>query len=175
MLDGGTLLRWGDPAFREVYHSIWSGNPLDHDPYNLKLRKETRSSNNPDCPSRVTRAFNGWTALTEAGEGEGSLMLYPNVKLAMAYALLRPFFNPPKNAAHIMDANKWSINTKKDWFPKSYRELPQILSPAVHPHLKLESCMISIPRLNPGDTVWWHPDVCFPSDDRKNMILTNSR
>ena len=36
------------------------------------------------------RAFQGWTAMTESGPGDGTLMLLPNVKEAMAYLLLRP-------------------------------------------------------------------------------------
>ena len=34
--------------------------------------------------------FQGWTALTESGPGDGTLTLLPNVKEAMAYLLLRP-------------------------------------------------------------------------------------
>ena len=32
-------------------------------------------------------------------------------------------------------------------------------TPASHPHLRLEECMTSIPKVNPGDAVFWHCDV----------------
>jgi hypothetical protein len=105
----------------------------------------------------VLRAFQGWTALTPAGANEGSLLLYPDVKTAMAYVMLRPLFDAPENEANIMDAEKWTLNADRGWFPGTWRQLPQIVSPASHPHL------VNIPRMQPGDTVWWHADVgSFP-------------
>ena len=32
-------------------------------------------------------------------------------------------------------------------------------SPEFHPHLRLDECMVSVPKVNPGDTVYWHCDV----------------
>jgi hypothetical protein len=111
----------------------------------------------------VLRAFQGWTALTPAGANEGSLLLYPDVKTAMAYVMLRPLFDAPENEANIMDAEKWTLNADRGWFPGTWRQLPQIVSPASHPHLRLEECLVNIPRMQPGDTVWWHADVgSFP-------------
>ena len=28
-----------------------------------------------------------------------------------------------------------------------------------HPHLRLDECLISVPKVNPGDAVYWHCDV----------------
>ena len=32
-------------------------------------------------------------------------------------------------------------------------------TPEFHPHLRLEECMVSAPKVNPGDAVFWHCDV----------------
>ena len=32
-------------------------------------------------------------------------------------------------------------------------------TPELHPHLRLDECMVSVPKVNPGDTVFWHSDV----------------
>ena len=32
-------------------------------------------------------------------------------------------------------------------------------TPELHPHLRLDECMVSVPQVNPGDTVYWHCDV----------------
>jgi len=32
-------------------------------------------------------------------------------------------------------------------------------TPELHPHLRLNECMVSVPKVNPGDTVFWHCDV----------------
>jgi hypothetical protein len=160
-IDGGSLSRWADETYASTYHSIFSGSPATHDPYDLTVRKFAKSALFPGTASSVLRAFQGWTALTESGPKEGSLLLYPNVKVATAYMLLRPFFEPPEKEEDVLDASKWSLNTENEWFPGTYTARPQMLSPNCHPHLKLESCMVDIPRMYPGDTVWWHADVSF--------------
>ena len=32
-------------------------------------------------------------------------------------------------------------------------------TPESHPHLRLDECMVSAPKVNPGDAVFWHCDV----------------
>ncbi|KAF4629193.1 hypothetical protein G7Y89_g8961 [Cudoniella acicularis] len=164
----GSLSRWADPAYRYVYHKIWSGTPLEHDPYDLALRAPAKSGLFPGTSSKVLRAFQGWTALTEAGPGEGSLLLYPNVKLAIAYVLLRPFFDAPEKEEDAMDASKWTFNAERGWYPGTWKALPQIVSPKSHPHLRLEECLVSIPRMEVGDTVWWHADMIHGVDPEHN-------
>ena len=164
-IDGGSLSRWADETYASTYSAVFSGEPSQHDPYDLTIRKFARSALFPGTASSVLRAFQGWTALTESGSKEGSLLLYPNVQAAVAYMLLRPFFDPPENLEDVMDAEKWTLNTESEWFPGTYTARPQMLSPNCHPHLRLEQCMVDIPRMYPGDTVWWHADVKnFPSD-----------
>ena len=34
-----------------------------------------------------------------------------------------------------------------------------LLTPESHPHLRLDECMISVPKVKPGDAVFWHSDV----------------
>ena len=31
-----------------------------------------------------------------------------------------------------------------------------------HPALALNTSLVPIPRVHPGDTVWWHPDLVGP-------------
>jgi hypothetical protein len=35
-IDAGSLARWADPEYRNVYSEIWSGNPELHNPYDSK-------------------------------------------------------------------------------------------------------------------------------------------
>ncbi|KAI4850165.1 DUF1479-domain-containing protein [Aureobasidium sp. EXF-8845] len=169
-IDGGSLSRWADPTYREVYEQIWKGNPSSFGPYDLSIRKDAKPGLFPGTASQVLRAFQGWTALTSAGANEGSLLLYPDVKTAMAYVMLRPLFDAPDNEADIMDAEKWTLNAERGWLPGTWRHLPQIVSPASHPHLRLEECLVNIPRMQPGDTVWWHADMIHGVDSQHNGI-----
>ena len=171
-IDAGSLCRWADPTYRKAYASIFAGNPRSHDAYDLYIRQSADQYLFPGIAhSTVFRSFQGWTALTRASAGEGAIMLYPNVSTAIAYVLLRPFFAPPESEDDIMDATKWTFDAESSFFPGTFKPQSQLLSRTSHPHLRLESCLVHIPTLKPGDTVWWHTDVrraihfCF-------MILT---
>lgn len=159
-IDAGSLCRWAEPEYRKVYEKIWSGKAEEYDPYDLTHRKLADPNHYPgDAQSQMCRAFQGWTALTRAGANEGSLLVYPDVKTSIAYVLLRPFFKPPENEDDVLDPEKWSLNLDDPWFPGVWRHTVQELSPAAFPHLRLKDCLVSIPTMNPGDTMWWHCDV----------------
>ena len=161
-IDAGSLCRWADPTYRKVYGSIFSGEPDNHDPYDLGVRKNAdQELYKGMAHSTVIRTFQGWTALTPTAPREGTIMVYPNIKTAIAYVLLRPFFTPPQDLAYIMDSEKWTLNDSTGWFPGTTKPDSQRLSRASHPHLRLEECMVYMPQINPGDTVWWHCDVCL--------------
>lgn len=163
-IDAGSLARWADPAYRSVYHQIFSGHIEKHDCFDINARSTADQYHFPGVAhSTVLRTFQGWTALTETAGGEGSIKLYPNVRLVISYVLLRPFFKPPPNTEDIMDAGKWAFDRESSWFPGTFKPQSQYLSPTSHPHLRLKECLIDIPRVKPGDTVWWHADVRFIS------------
>lgn len=159
-IDAGSLCRWAEPLYRKSYDKIWSGDADQWDPYDLTVRKRADPNfYQGPAQSQVMRAFQGWTALTTAGANEGSLLLYPDLKTSLAYVLLRPFFRPPENEEDVLDAEKWTFNIEDAWFPGVWRDAPQELSPAAFPHLRLKECLVNIPTMHPGDTVWWHCDV----------------
>lgn len=159
-IDAGSLSRWVDPIYRDCYSAIWEGNPSLHDPYDLSKREDANQAFfDGAAHSRVLRAFQGWTSLTEAGPKEGSLLVYPNVKAVIAYVFLRPFFNPPADDSKIMDPAAWTFSTAVPWFPATFQGDSQRLSVKTHPHLRLDECMVDIPYMRPGDTVWWHADM----------------
>ncbi|KAF3154541.1 hypothetical protein EYR41_001048 [Orbilia oligospora] len=164
-IDAGSLSRWAAPTYRKVYESIFSGRPENHDAWNLEVRKDAvQDLFKAPSHSSVFRAFQGWTALTPSKAREGSILLYPNVATTIGYMLLRPFFNPPENDADIMDASKWSFDESSCHFPGTEKDQSQFLSRSSHPHLRFEECMMHVPDIQPGDTVWWHSDLCHAVD-----------
>jgi hypothetical protein len=159
-IDAGSLCRWADKNYRNAYRQIFSGFPEKHDIYDLGARKDANQHMFPSrAHSCVFRAFQGWTALTTASASCGTLLLYPNVRDVIAYMLLRPFFAPPADESDVMDATKWIFDPDSDHFPGTMVDQSQRLSVSSHPHLRLPDCMTYIPKINPGDTVWWHTDV----------------
>lgn len=157
-IDAGSLSRWADPTYREVYREIFSGFPERFDPYDMTKRQDAVQELFPgSAHSSVFRSWQGWTALTETGPFEGSILLYPRVAVPIAYVLLRPFFRAPGNGS--LDPKDWEFDASSDHFPGTIASDSQMLSPESHPHLRLKECLSHIPKMSAGDTIWWHCDV----------------
>jgi len=167
-VDGGTIERWEDPFFRKCFEDIFNGNWRDHDPYTLEGRLNARSSlYGRPSQSSVFRTFQGWLAMSEIGPTQGTLRLFSDVLLSNAYIILRPFFSStvPSDSQDIYDAKNWKFDISTPDFPGIYNHprdegyASLMPSPELHPHLRLNECMVSVPKVNPGDTVFWHCDV----------------
>ena len=90
--------------------------------------------------SSMFRTFQGWTALTEQGPGDGTLELLPITK-GIAYVLLRALQSDiPEDELCLAKAGR-ALGVSEQWHPD--------LMPGIVP----------IQTVSPGDTVWWHPDV----------------
>jgi len=165
-IDGGAIERWEDPAFRKCFEDILSGEWRKHDPYALEGRLSARSSLYGRVgQATVFRTFQGWLAMSETEPHQGTLKVFPDVLLSNAYIILRPFFRPlvSVESKEILDVNNWE-------YAISYAEFPGILpkdggftgprpTTGTHPHMMLDKMMISVPKVMPGDTVFWHCDV----------------
>ncbi|KAG6831567.1 hypothetical protein H0H93_013730 [Arthromyces matolae] len=55
-VDGGTIERWEDPAFRQCFSDILSGNWRSHDPYELKGRLDA-STSRYNRPNQVNMSY----------------------------------------------------------------------------------------------------------------------
>lgn len=159
-IDAGSLCRWADPGYRKVYEAVFSGNPDQFDGYDLEAREAANQVLFAGTAhSTVLRGFQGWTALTRTAPREGTILLYPNLKAVIPYILLRPFFRPPEDPCQILDAKQWQFDHEGTWFPGTFKPDSQYLSDVSHPHLRLKECLLHVPELQAGDTVWWHTDV----------------
>ena len=138
-VDGGSVERWLDDNFRKVYRHVFSGHWRAYDAYDAAWRPEAR-----EVPSAAVcsmfRTFQGWTALTRQGQGDGTLQIIP-IAEAMVFVLLRALQDdvPEDDLCGAMPGRALSIN------PDFHGLLLQALS--------------SIPLMQPGDTVFWHSDV----------------
>ncbi|KAF7987013.1 hypothetical protein HWV62_109 [Athelia sp. TMB] len=165
-VDGGGIERWEDPAFRAVFGDILAGvNWREHDPYDIEARLEARTSTyGRKGQASCFRTFQGWLAMTQISPGNGTLQLFPDIVLSNAYLILRPFFRPASPAlAQSMDAKDWVFDTSdSDWpaiVPGEVGFLGPYPTAKLHPHLRLDGAMTSIPTVRPGDMVFWHCDM----------------
>lgn len=162
-VDGGSLERWEDPEYSQVYAKILEGNWEQYDPYDAKHRVKARMDlYNGAGACSMLRFFQGWLSMSDTAPGEGSLHVCPMLLQSTAYTILRPFFDA-NTSRPSLDAT----------FPGSVPGACQEYNPATHPHLELETTMVSVPTVEPGDFVAWHCDSLH-SVDKEHRGTKNS-
>ncbi|KAI0976676.1 hypothetical protein F4678DRAFT_468857 [Xylaria arbuscula] len=184
-VDNGSVERWEPDGYGAsgTYSPVFSGRWEDYDPWDSSPRLHiTTDLYNRSGSCSMFRMFQGFLSLSSIPAGTGALTACPMLQLSTAYLLLRPFFTPRyKNpAAKMTDCemsmgtsaerrrsemdflhpNNWNLNVSQT--SVLHGAVPgyvQEASSALHPHLQLHRTMVSIPDLEPGDYVIWHPDV----------------
>ena len=119
----------------------------------------------------IFRMFQGWLALSPIPSSSDSVRVCPLPRLATAYFLLRPFFSPSPSTTATSDPRpasepEWPLNRPQNSI--LHGALPsyaQEISPALHPHLELDRSLVSVPDLEPGDYLVWHPDLIHAVSD----------
>ncbi|KAI9455819.1 hypothetical protein HD554DRAFT_2146979 [Boletus coccyginus] len=171
-IDGGSVERWEDTAFRKVWTKIFCGGWETFDPFDATWRVNARQDlYNAPNQCTILRCWQGWTSMSSTGANEGTLRVLPMLSLATAYIILRPFFKPRGVATRrtnrslgeaqnvSLAAEDWELNLEGSEFPGSVPGKTQELNEVTHPHLRLAETMVSIPRIEPGDQVYWHCDT----------------
>ncbi|KAI1423255.1 DUF1479-domain-containing protein [Xylaria sp. FL1777] len=189
-VDNGSVERWEPDGYGAsgTYSPVFSGRWEDYDPWDSSPRLHiTTDLYNRSGSCSMFRMFQGFLSLSSIPAGSGALTACPMLQLSTAYLLLRPFFTPRyKNpAAKMMECemgmgmgadrrrseidflhpNNWNLNVSQT--SVLHGAVPgyvQELNSALHPHLQLHRTMVSIPDLEPGDYVIWHPDVVHAVD-----------
>ncbi|KAK6366588.1 hypothetical protein LTS17_010674 [Exophiala oligosperma] len=152
--DGGSLERWEDPEYSRVYQTILDGNWENYDPYDARHRINARMDlYNGAGACSMFRLFQGWLSMSSTGPGQGTLKVCPLVRHATAYLIMRPFFDPASGKMNL-DAT----------FPNSVPGACQEYNMETHPDLDLETTMVSMPQVEPGDYVAWHCDMIHAVD-----------
>ncbi len=138
-MDSGSYERWVDPAYQKIYGAIFSGQLEDYDPWRATYRTQTREYASPAVCS-MFRTFQGWTGLTTQGPEDGTLSLLP-IANSISYFLLRALQDDVASDDLCGAEPGRALGASAKW------------------HGELMDGLISIPTVEPGDTVWWHPDV----------------
>ncbi len=144
-IDGGTWARWLDPVQRAPYRAAFAGDPLRFEPFDAAGRAAPGGEDANACA--VFRTWQGWTALTEQGPGDGTLQLLPLAQ-AIAWVLLRAL-QPDVAEASLCGAEAGNAL----WITPEW-------------HAPLLRGLTAIPPVAPGDTVWWHPDLIHAVEPR---------
>ncbi|RZO30594.1 MAG: DUF1479 domain-containing protein [SAR116 cluster bacterium] len=145
-VDGGSVERWLDEGFQGVYRHLLSGDVESYDPFDAAFRTVTREIPSPAVCS-MFRTYQGWTALSRQGPGDGTLNLVP-IANAMAWVILRALQDDVLEDELCGAAPSRALTISEVW------------------HAKILRAYVPIPVVEPGDTVWWHPDVIHGVEDR---------
>ena len=138
-VDGGSVERWLEPNFRNVYRHVFSGAWREHNAFDAAWRPEVEEFPSPAVCS-MFRTFQGWTALTRQGQGDGTLQLIP-ITNGMIYLLLRALQDDVPETELCGAQPGRALSVQPEW------------------HGLLLEALTSIPRMEAGDTVFWHSDV----------------
>ena len=145
-MDAGTVERWIDPGYQRVYKSVFAGNWRDYDPFDGTHRLETVEIPSPAVCS-MFRTYQGWTALTRQGPNDGTLRLIP-IAEGICYVLLRALQDDVAENDLCGAAPGRALGMSPEW------------------HQDLIAGLVSIPEVQPGDTVFWHTDICHSVGDK---------
>lgn len=144
-MDAGTVERWIDPGYQQVYAPVFAGNWRAYDPFDGTHRLRTEEIPSPAVCS-MFRTYQGWTALTRQGPGDGTLRLIP-IAEGISYVLLRALQDDVAEDDLCGAAPGRALAVSARWHPD------------------LVAGLVSIPEVQPGDTVFWHTDVCHAVGD----------
>lgn len=172
-MDNGSVERWEKHGYGlgGVYDAIFNGRWEDYDAWESSCRLPVQSNlydTHGGCSAY--RMYQGWMAMSHASPGEGHLKVYPLLEKSTAYILLRPFFDPMSSPSSAdlsapLNSQHWRLNPSfQSTLHGATLGAAQELSPQLHPHLDLASCVTSIPTVRPGDYVAWHPDTVHAVD-----------
>lgn len=171
-VDNGSLERWEPDGYQHAgtYNHVFHGRWEDHDPWECASRvSATMDLYNGYGACTIFRMFQGVLALSTVEPGMVRLM--PSPKLATAYYLLRPFFSTKTPMPECRAGPEWDAYlAPENW--KLERDPDSIIHGAVpghaqrvtehwHPHLNLRGSMITLPTLQAGDYIFWHPDLPY--------------
>jgi len=147
-VDGGSVERWLAPNFRNVYRHVFSGDLQAYDAFDSAFRPEAEEIPSPAVCS-MFRTFQGWTALTRQGQGDGTLQLIP-IARSMLYILLRALQDDVGETELCGAQPARALSVEPEW------------------HGLLLDALTPIPLMQPGDTVFWHPDVVHAVESEHN-------
>lgn len=168
-LDSGSIERWEDNGYRDVYREIFQGDWESWDPWLIDRRLyanqdlyKLKSANGSTCST--LRTYQGWLSLSDTKAGEGTIRFLPNLSLTIPYIMLRPLFD--QNGDLVTNDSRFPGAT-----PGSGQFFP---SEKYYPHLFQANSVIGIPYVKPGDFVVWHSDLCHEVDMYHNGTTDSS-
>ncbi|KAH6845779.1 hypothetical protein B0I37DRAFT_381047 [Chaetomium sp. MPI-CAGE-AT-0009] len=184
-VDNGSLERWEPDGYGRdgTYDAVFRGEWEKYDPWDPTHRVTATSDlYNGYGACSIFRMYQGVVALSTIEPG--LIRLLPSPKLATAYFLLRPFFTPKTKAPERRDGPEWDAfldpsnwELEKEQSTIIHGAVPghaQRLTETWHPHLHLRRTLQTIPTLQTGDYIVWHPDLAYHMTSNPNVMASRA-
>lgn len=184
-VDNGSLERWEPDGYGRdgTYDAVFRGEWEKYDPWDPTHRVTATSDlYNGYGACSIFRMYQGVVALSTIEPG--LIRLLPSPKLATAYFLLRPFFAPKTKAPERRDGPEWDAfldpsnwELEKEQSTIIHGAVPghaQRLTETWHPHLHLRRTLQTIPTLQTGDYIVWHPDLAYHMTSNPNVMASRA-
>ncbi|KAK4120681.1 hypothetical protein N657DRAFT_579339 [Parathielavia appendiculata] len=184
-VDNGSLERWEPDGYGRggTYDAVFRGEWEKYDPWDPTYRvSATPDLYNGYGACSIFRMYQGVVALSTIEPG--LIRLLPSPKLATAYFLLRPFFSPKTKPPERRDGPEWdAFLDPSNWALD--KEQTTIIHGAVpghaqritelwHPHLHIRRTLVTIPTLQTGDYIVWHPDLAYHITSNPNVMASRA-
>lgn len=184
-VDNGSLERWEPDGYGRggTYDAVFKGEWEKYDPWDPTFRvSSTPDLYNGYGACSIFRMYQGVVALSTIEPG--LIRLLPSPKLATAYFLLRPFFSPKTKPPErregpewdtFLDASNWAL--ERDHSTIIHGAVyghAQRLTELWHPHLHLRRTLVTIPTLQTGDYIVWHPDLAYHITSNPNVMASRA-
>jgi len=148
-IDGGSVERWlENSGYQSVYRHLLDGNWQKCNPFDATYRTETSQIASPAVCS-MFRTFQGWTALSGQGPGDGTLQLIPSTRV-LAWMILRALQSDVAEDELCGAQPGRALSCDPEWHD-----------------LVLEG-LCTIPKMQAGDSIWWHADLVHAVEDEHN-------
>jgi len=148
-IDGGSVERWLDKSgYGSVYRHLLAGDWQKYEPFDAAYRTETNQIESP-AVSNMFRTFQGWTALSGQGPGDGTLQLIPCSRV-LGWMILRALQDDVPNDELCGAQPGRALPCTSDW------------------HQMVLEGLCTIPKMMPGDSIWWHGDLVHAVEDEHN-------
>ncbi|KAL1836302.1 hypothetical protein VTJ49DRAFT_5326 [Mycothermus thermophilus] len=184
-VDNGSLERWEPDGYGRggTYKAVFRGEWEKYDPWDPTHRiSATQDLYNGYGVCSIFRMYQGMVALSTIEPG--LIRFLPSPKLATAYFLLRPFFSPKTRAPErregpewdaFLDPSNWTLDREQSTI--IHGAVPghaQRLTELWHPHLHLRRTLVTIPTLQTGDYIVWHPDLAYHITSNPNVMASRA-
>ena len=144
-MDAGTVERWIDPGYQRVYERVFAGDWRGYDPVR-RARTAWRRARSPRPPLLGVPHLPGLDGADPAGPGGRHARLIP-IAEGISYVLLRALQEDVPRTIFAARRPGRALGVKPEW------------------HADMMAAQVSIPEVMPGDTVWWHTDICHAVAD----------